>query len=87
MPELPCNYDVGQDMGKMESQMQIRRLVHVWRTESRNDETPPEKLRFFHFLDWLREHHSELLNFWGAPSVEADVHKWFDDEIGFGSSH
>lgn len=68
-------------MQRAEAEKVVRHLCHVWRKSSGNDQTAPDQLGSTEFMAWLRNNHSECMNFHSRAGVTYDIDLWFDQEF------
>jgi len=69
-------------MNKEASEVAIRRLVDEWvevRGVTQGHSGVPG---FSDFYAWLQQDYSPYLEFRSATSVQADVERWFNEELG-----
>lgn len=69
-------------MKKDECEKAIRNLCHTWRDAEGLSDTPPEKLSYYDFMDWMkREGYGHYLEFRCTMGVNYMVEMWFDQEF------
>jgi len=69
-------------MTREESETVIRRLVEEWVELRGVTEEQSGAPSFSDFYSWLQQDYSPYLDFRSATSVQADVERWFNDELG-----
>jgi hypothetical protein len=69
-------------MTRAESETVIRRLVDEWVEVRGVTQGQSEAPSFSDFYVWLQQDYSPYLDFRSATSVQADVERWFNEELG-----
>jgi hypothetical protein len=69
-------------MTRAESEIVIRRLVDEWVEVRGVTQGQSEAPSFSDFYVWLQQDYSPYLDFRSATSVQADVERWFNEELG-----
>ena len=68
-------------MKKDEAEAGLRRLCHVWRTETGKAAVPEDELYFSDYLTWVEQHHRSYLAFRSTvPAIDL-AETWFDQEF------